>query len=174
MDYFILEQDKRYINTPFILNLGKTIDKRKINRENSSDIKDIMVLFVDGKRKIEYTDILDRQLFLITEEIMELFSKYEPETIFKTISLIDVEREHQEIYYLPIFEEVDCISPNSEFNMDKSIIRKLIIEKDKIGDRKIFKLAHKEKTTILVRLDAAESLLRRNVKGIKLTRVKGE
>ena len=51
---------------------------------------------------------------------------------------------------------------------------KLIIEKDKIGDRKVFKLAHKEKTIILVRLDAAESLLRRNVKGIKLTRVKGE
>lgn len=51
------------------------------------------------------------------------------------------------------------------------MVRKLILNREKINGRKIFKIKESLKLLIVVRFDVVESLLRRNFKGIKFERV---
>ena len=174
MDYFLLKQDERYTNTPMLMDVFKNIDIRNINLLNAHKLEDMIIFNVKCDDETEFLDILDRKLFLISEEMKKIIEKYDSGIIFKTIPLIDLPHERQENYYLPIIEELDCLSENSEFNLNSTIVKKIILKKEKIKEKKIFKIKESSKTLIVIRLDVAESLLRRNFKGICLERLEIE
>lgn len=171
MDYFLLKQDERYKNTPIITDVFNNIDVRNINLLNAHKIEDMIIFNVKCDDETEFLDILDRNLFLISEEMKKIIEKYDSGIIFKTMPFIDLPHERQENYYLPIVEEVDCLSENAELNLNKNVIKKIILSKEKIKNKKIFKIKESSKTLIVIRLDVAESLLRRNFKGIFLERL---
>ncbi|OCA96885.1 imm11 family protein [Clostridium beijerinckii] len=171
MDYFLLKQDERYANTPRLIDIFKKIDVRNINFFKAHKIEDIIVFKVNTSEGSEFLDILDNQLFLISKPMREIIEKYDSGILFKTLALIDNLHNKQVNYYLPIVEEIEALSENSELNLNKTVVRKLILNKEKIQGRKIFKIKESLKPLIIVRLDIAESLLRRNFKGIKLERV---
>lgn len=174
MDYFLLKQDERYTNTPRLKDIFNNIDVRNINVLNAHKIEDILVFDVNVDEKSEFLDILDNQLFLISKPMMEIVEKYDSDIVFKTLALIDKLHNRQENYYLPIVEELDALSDAAELNLNKTVVRKLILNKEKIQGKKIFKIKESSKTLIVVRLDVAESLLRRNFNGIKLERLQVE
>lgn len=171
MDYFLLKQDERYTNTPRLVDIFNKIDVRNINLLKAYKIEDIIVFKVNTSDRSEFLDILDNQLFLISKPMKEIIEKYDSGILFKTLALIDQLHNRQENYYLPIVEELEVLSDAAEFNLNKTVVKKLILNKEKIQGRKIFKIKESSKPLIVVRLDVAESLLRRNFKGIKLERV---
>lgn len=171
MDYFLLKQDERYSNVPLLLDVMSKIDKRNINVLNAHKIEDTIIFYVKANEETSYLDILHRQLYLVSDKLKKLLEKYDSNIIFKAMPLIDLEHEIQENYFLPIFEEVEALSENCEFNLDKSVIKKLILDEKKIKEKKIFKIKHSEQTLIVVRLDVAESILRRDFTGIKLEKL---
>ncbi|MHC1686034.1 MAG: hypothetical protein AB6733_24415 [Clostridiaceae bacterium] len=171
MDYFLLKQDKRYVNTPRLIDVFKKIDVRNINLLNAHKIEDMIIFNADCDERSEFLDILDSQLFLISEEMKNIIEKYKAEIIFKVIPLIDLPRERQENYFLPIFEEVECLSDKAELNLNKTFVKKIILDKEKIKGKKIFKIKESSKSLIVIRLDVAESLLRRNFKGVSIEKL---
>lgn len=171
MDYFLLKQDERYNNVPMVLDVMKKIDKRNINLLKADKIQDTIIFYVKADEETSYLDILHRQLYLVSEKLKKLLEKYDSNIIFKAMPLIDLEHENQENYFLPIFEEVEALSDKCEFNLDKSVIKKLILDEKKIQGKKIFKISHDKQTLVVVRLDIAESILRRDFTGIKLEKL---
>lgn len=171
MEYFLLNQDEEYTNAPVLIDVFKTIDVRNINLLNAHKIDDIVIFNVKCTDETEFLDILDRNLFLISEEMKKIIEKYDPRIIFKIIPLIDLPHERQENYYMPIFEEIECLSEKAELNLNKTVVKKIILDNQKIKGKKIFKIKESEKNLIVVRLDVAESLLRREFKGICLERL---
>lgn len=171
MDYFLLKQDKRYINIPNILDVYKNINLNNINLTKQHKIDDIMIFYIKSDEKTEFLDVLNRQLFLISENVKNILEKYNANIVFKMFPLIDYKNSKQEIYYLPIFEEIEALSEEAELNLNKTVVKKLILNKEKISDKKIFKIKESLDTLVIVRLDVAESLLRRDFKGILLERV---
>lgn len=174
MDYFLLKQDERYKNIPRIEDVFNKIDVRNINLLNAHKLEDMIIFNVKCDEKTTFLDILDTQLFLISEDMKKIIEKYNPGIIFKIIPLIDLPHERQENYYLPIIEEVDCLSENAELNLNRTVVKRIILSKEKIKNKKIFKIKENSKTLIVVRLDVAESLLRREFKGICLERLELE
>ncbi|EKQ50990.1 MULTISPECIES: hypothetical protein [unclassified Clostridium] len=174
MDYFLLKQDERYINIPRLENIFNKIDVRNINLLNSHKIDDIVVFYVKADKETNFLDILNNQLFLISDEMGKILKKYDEEMILKTIPLIDKANKKQRNYYLPIFEEIEALSEKAEFNLNRTVVKKIILDKEKIQDKKIFKIKEVFKPLIVIRLDVAESLLRRNYKGISLERLQVE
>ena len=174
MDYFLLKQDEEYTNEPVLMDVLKKIDVRNINLLNAHKIEDIIIFNVKCTDETEFLDILDRNLFLISEEMKKIIEKYDSGIIFKTMPLIDLPHERQENYYLPIVEEIECLSEKAELNLNKTVVKKIILDKEKIQDKKIFKIKEIFKPLIVIRLDVAESLLRRNYKGISLERLEVE
>jgi len=174
MDYFLLKQDERYTNTPRLMDLFNKMNVRNINLLNAHKIEDILIFKVKVDEKSEFLDIIDNQLFLISKPVKEIIEKYDGGILFKTLALIDQLHNKQENYYLPILEELEVLSDAAELNLNKTVVKKIILNKEKIKDKKIFKIKESSKTLIVVRLDVAESLLRRNFKGIKLERLEVE
>lgn len=174
MEYFLLKQDEEYTNEPVLKDVFNTIDFRNINLLNAHKIDDVVIFNVKCDEETEFLDVLDRNLFLISEKMKKIIEKYVPQSLFKTIPLIDLNNGRQENYYLPIFEEIECLSENAELNLNKTVVKKIILDKEKIKGKKIFKIKESEKTLVVVRLDVAESLLRREFKGMCLKRLEAE
>ena len=171
MDYFLLKQDEEYTNAPRLMDVFKNMDVRNINLLNAHKIEEIVIYNFKCDNETEFLDIIDRNLFLISEEMKKIIEKYDSEIIFKTIPLIDLPHGRQENYYMPIFEEIDCLSESSEFNLNKTVVKKIVLDKEKIKNKKIFKIKESSKILIVARLDVAESLLRREFKGMCLERL---
>ena len=174
MDYFLLKQDKRYSNTPQIIDLFKNINTKDLNLLKADNIEDNNCFYVKSHDNIDYLDVLETPIFLVSKELKKILEKYNRNIIFKMFVLIDYEKKEQNFYYLPIFEEIEALSEKSEFNLNKTIVKKIVLDEKKIKNKKIFKVKESDKTLIVVRLDAAESLLRREFKGIALERLQVE
>ncbi|WP_236896151.1 imm11 family protein [Clostridium beijerinckii] len=171
MNYFLLKQDEEYTNAPVLINVFNKVDFRNINLLNAHKIDDILIFNVKCNENTEFLDILDRNLFLISEKMKKIIEKYDPKMLFKTIPLINLYHKKQENYYMPIFQEIECLSEKAELNLNRTVVKKIILDKEKINGKKIFKIKESEKTLIVVRLDVAESLLRREFRGMCLKRL---
>ncbi|OOM13968.1 imm11 family protein [Clostridium saccharobutylicum] len=174
MDYFLLKQDEEYTNAPVLRDVFKKIDVRNINLLNAHKIEDTIIFNVKTTDTTEFLDIIDRNLFLISEKMKKIIGKYDLGILFKTIPLIDLPNKRQENYYMPIIEEIECLSKNAELNLNKTVVKKIILDKEKIKEKKIFKIKESSKTLVVVRLDVAESLLRREFKGMCLKKLEVE
>lgn len=174
MDYFLLKQDERYTNTPRIIDLFKKIDTRNITLLKAHNIEDIIVFNVTADDNCEFLDVLDSQVFLISDDMKKIIEKYDRDILFKRLPLIDKKNSRQKNYSLPIFKEIEALSDKSELNLNKTVVKKIVLDKEKIHGKKIFKIKESSKPLIVIRLDVAESLLRRNFKGIKLERLQVE
>jgi hypothetical protein len=174
MDYFLLNQDERYTNTPRLIDVFKNINIKNLNLPNAHKIEDIIIFQVSADDGCEFLDILDSQLFLISEDLKKIIEKYDRNILFKTLVLIDSLRDRQENYSLPICEEIECLSYKSELNLNKTVVKKIVLDKEKIEGKKFFKIKESSKPLVVIRLDVAESLLRRDFRGIKLERLQVE
>ncbi|WP_252248296.1 DUF1629 domain-containing protein [Clostridium sp. ZBS20] len=174
MIIFLLKQDERYTNTPRLKDMFHKINTRNIDRLNAHKIDDVIIFQVTAEERCEYLDVLDKQLFLISEKMMKIICKYDTDIVFKILPLIDSKRHTQENYYLPIFEDIEALDEKSEFNLNRTIVKKIVLNKKKIEGKKIFRIKESEKTLTVVRLDVAESLLRRKPRGISLERLEVE
>ena len=171
MDYFLLKQDDRYTNVPYLIDVFKNINKKNLNLIDAHRIQEITVFNVKTDESSLFLDILDNQLFLISDGMEKILSKFNEKVIFKKIALIDHIKKRQGNYSLPIFEEIEALSEEAELNLNMTEIKKIVLDKEKIKGRKVFKIKEGSKTLIVVRLDVAESLLRRHFMGIKLERL---
>ncbi len=171
MNYFLLKQDEDYINAPVLMDVFNKLDVRNINLLKAHKIDDILIFNTKCDEETEFLDILDRNLFLISEKMKKIIEKYAPEILFKTVPLIDLKYKKQENYYMPIFEDIECLSEKAELNLNKTVVKKIILDKEKIKGKKIFRIKESSKALVVVRLDVAESLLRREFKGICLQKL---
>lgn len=173
MEYFRLETDKQWHGHIQIMNLQQSIDKRKIHLTMEKKIKDGLFFRIASEEE-RYPDVLDRDLFLISEQMKSVFSMYQSGIVFKNVSLVNLKNGHMLSYNMPLLQEVDCLSSESELNLDRSVIKKMVLMESKIGDHRIFRLKHGDSQIVIVRLDVAESILRRNFYGVSLRRIELE
>ena len=170
MDYFLLKQDKRY-HTLNIVDLFKRINAMDFTTLRADNIPDNDSFFVKPSDYNQFTDILEAPIYLVSEELKNILGKYNRNIIFKRMALIDREKQKQKIYNIPIFEPFEALHEDSEFNLNKTVVKKIVLDKEKIKNHKVFKIKESFDTLVVVRLDVAESLLRRDFHGISLERL---
>lgn len=174
MEYFRIRQDSRYLFTPVFSNPGEVMQRRKsVSLENADRIQDVSVLFADSPHLLDFPDILDRQFFLVSMEAKKVFAMYEPSMIFKNVCILNNERDEYGQYALPLFRELDCLAEGSEVSPDRTYIKRLRIRQQG-GLDSIFKVAGLMTDAVIIRLDVAESLLRRGIRRFALERVEVE
>ena len=169
MDYFLLKQDNRYTSTPQIINFFQRINSKDLNLLKSDNIPENNSFFVRPSKDNQFIDIIDNPIFLVCEQMRNIMAKYNRNIIFKRTALIDHDNKKQKIYNIPIWEEIEALHEDSEFKFN--VIKKIVLDKEKVKDHKIFKIKESDKTLVVIRLDVAESLLRREFEGISLERL---
>ncbi len=67
-------------------------------------------------------------------------------------------------------EEIDCVSGESVFRKNKTI-EKLVLDKEKVGNKKIFRVANILEKVVIVDFDISESILRRGFWGVEFKHI---
>ena len=73
MEYFWLKQDKRYVDVPHIHRFAGTYRRSDFTVEHAYKIADRNVVFVNSEHRLDYTDVIDRQIFLVSEDVKSVF-----------------------------------------------------------------------------------------------------
>lgn len=168
MRYFIIEEDRKYVNLPKLLDFHKKIDVRDLRQGSYYKIPKRFILRIQGSPDTLFPEVLVHPVFMVTEEIKKVLDLYEPNMNYKEVILLDQEYGKTEKYFLPTLDEIDCLTEESEFNLDHSVLNKIAIDADKTLDKCIFSLSGVKNRHIVVRLDFVESILRRNARGFSL------
>jgi hypothetical protein len=168
MDYFILSCGE-YINPPRSSELDKLAPGRVLSKEEAGKLDDMNVIKVKLETGERYADIYIRPIYLINDEMKTLFYKYDNSLVFKAVRLID-DSGRQTLYWIMGLDAVECLSDKAEFTPRRTL-RHLVLDQDKIGKKPIFTVAGLLEKYIIVRLDVAESLLRREFYGIELKKI---
>ncbi|AIQ14228.1 hypothetical protein [Paenibacillus durus] len=170
MDYFYLKQDQRYTDVPVLQKGMGHIDLWKVNKLPPEELPRVLVFPVKAGKESRFIDFMESPFPLVSDRLMKLMKVYVPECRFKPAALINPELQLQKNYYLPFLEEIEALSPRSEFNLDRSVLKSAVLQEERIRGKKIFKVSGVATPLLVIRLDAAESILRRDFTGIRLER----
>lgn len=169
MEYFNLTQDNRYRHLPYIRNLRDILRREEeLYIEGGRRIPDHNPAFISSDQGCDFPSILEQQIYLIREEVKEVFSLYDPQIRFKRFFLIHNQKDAYCIYYAPIFRQISCLSPESCWNRWGNRVERCVLDREAIGDAGIFRVEGAGRRIVVIRLDVAESLLRRGIMDFKL------
>lgn len=175
MRYFTLKQDRGYTNIPspvsWFQKLGPGDAMKSV--QNFPDREIFMVKTGDSP---VFIDFMTEPMVMVTEKVKKCLQLYEPNMPFKEIVLLDSKKRMARNYFVPRFAELDCLTGRSEYTNWNYDLRYAELEVGKIRDKAVFTIKGPRKRNIVIRLDVAESLLRRGAKGFLLreTDVKGD
>jgi len=174
MEYFQLKQDIDYVDAPIIPNVIMQIDRRNITPEHAHKIEKMTSFQMGNNDSCDFIDLLDRQLFLISDSLKAIFRMYLPKLICKVVVLVGKDGQAHQAYNLPIFKPVDCMAESSIMTRDKTKVTHLVLKQELIHNLPVFRVQHDHEMIIVVRLDAAESISRRRLRGIQMKRLEVE
>lgn len=174
MEYFILGQDKRITNAVKPIGVSELVTKTGFITKNWGALDDLPAqVYITQKDHQEYVDLIANPLPLISDKLKQLFQKFDPDIFFKPVILADQKKMRQNLYWLMVPQNCDCLSSNSEFHKNLTL-KRLIIDPQKARGKWIFKIAGIMEAYIFVNLGVAESILRRNFQGIEFINVETE
>ncbi|MBQ6887075.1 MAG: hypothetical protein IJN54_06145 [Lachnospiraceae bacterium] len=170
MKYFLIEMDEKNKN-PYNINKNQVIDIRKLTRENLNSMPLWNIVEMDFPMEGFFPDVICSPFILLSEICMKTVMMYQPDVPYKGMKLWDKESGVNANYFLPILDEVDCMSDKTELNSVGNRIVKLVLDKEKIGTKVVFKIKGYDRKGIVGRMDFVESILRRDARGIKLEEI---
>ena len=118
-----------------------------------------------------FPDMICSPFLLLSEVYLKTVMMYQPDVLFKGIKLWNKESGINVTYMLVILDGLECISDKTQFNSVGNRILKLVLNKEKVDTEAVFRFKECDKNGIIGRMDFVESILRRGVKGIKLTEI---
>lgn len=171
MRYYFIELDKEYVSAVRIKNWFKNPQIRNILDKKYDEVEENLFFYTEQKENIDFTDIISHPFFLLAERVREAVMAFLPNLTIKNVYLFDEKKGEAKEYFLPCLEEMDCLTEDSCYNRDKSVLEKAVLDKSKIGDRALFSLKGPKNNYIVARLDFIEVLSRYYFRGMKWTEV---
>lgn len=156
MEYFRISQDKRCLHPPIITNIRDIIKRRPDAAAGKGEqVADANVAFIAPQPETDFPDILDAQVFLVSDRMKEVFRMYEPSLRFKMVCVLDNIRGDYANYHIPLFPEAAAVAGivnREKRRMDflkkvnekadeelKEAVRRLKEDQDRMRDRlKVF------------------------------------
>lgn len=163
--YFLVEAEKKDYTKPVLLSWSKKISYKEAYQKEYERLGRRCLFFVEHRRETEYPDMLFQPFEMVSEIVKDIMEAYEPYVEFKEIILLDHTTKKIKTYYIPILKKIDCIGPDSKFNLDHSIIKEPFIYGEKARDYACFRIQDTPLQPMVMRGDMMELLERREIKG---------
>lgn len=190
MDYFLVLEDMdlksdRIFKITNFTNYSKLLNKYDF--DYSKALNDEFLIVEEDFNLKKYKDFYGDKFPIISEKFYEFFKEFFEEVVFKNVIVTDNIITSQFRYYYPVLDKVDCLSSktkvnsfnedidiNKLINLDINMVREIILDKEKLKklDLDAFYIENFKKDYMVVNLYIAEMILRNNLEGIKLKRLK--
>lgn len=168
MKYFAISLEEAYTDVPQIINWYEKINPKWINQDDAYRLPSRELLFVKSQNRVIYTDILVKPFFLVSAMTRSVILMYDSLINMKEIILLDTERQESKLYFLPIFEEIECLE---ETFLSNGKIGNLVLDYDKVKNKSIFTTKGQQGKYVIGNLELIESLLKRGATGIGLREI---
>ena len=167
--YFLIGTEESYEPVPLMIDVRKSIKEEYL--EEGESYKQAGISLVNIRNSFDehdkYPDIMDRGIFMLSDEAYEIFNLYEPATVIKRVLLMEENSNEVYEYIIPILKRIDCLSDRTTFIRGRYIDKGILIGKN-IPDVALFKIPNVDGMCTVARIDFVESLLKRGMKGICL------
>lgn len=170
MDYFIIAQDESVDQQFRFAGLKSTNKIIEVTPDQADDIQDITIVFVEGQADSVYPDYIGKPVVLVADEVKKVLELHDPKLVFKCAILSDPKHSMQKVYWLLLLPRVDCLSERTEFQKTGAV-KTIVIDQAKAAGHAIFRVQGLLEKHVFIPLDVAESLLRRELLGIRLEKV---
>lgn len=170
MKYFLIETDDKN-RIPYNINKNHAIDIRMLNKNDFDRLPMWNIVEMDFPQEGFFPDMISSPFLLLSETYLKTIMMYHADVLFKGIKLWHKESGINATYMLTVLYETDCMSDKTQFNSVGNRILKLVLDKEKVSSKAVFRFKKCDKNGIIGRMDFVESILRRGIKGIKLTEI---
>ena len=163
MRYFSIYADKCHIQ-PRILNrellIRPHIQEQRLIYE---ELENRNYLKVGLEQEVEFLDIVNSPIFMVTKGVANLIRVYCPAVKFKYMVLFDETNRRAVSYQIPALPEIDCLHDDSELSRDGNTITKGILCGEKTGNVPIFRLKGAKGRYIMANLAFVDVIDRKSV-----------
>ncbi len=165
MRFFTMEQDRSLTDRIELRDFDILGQRHLFLKKDADRINDSTTLYLADKTGETAPDFIQSPIFLVSDVVKKVLDMYEDDMIFKTVALVDKKKGDILVYHTLLLEPFDMLSEKAEFYPNGSV-KRLVLDKEKIGEHKVFLLEDKRFPNPFVSLEVVESLLRRHVTGI--------
>lgn len=173
MTYYVMRTNPIYNVPPVPINWYGKINVDDICKEQAYQIADRQVLDIETRENLIWVDMIDQPFPLVNEVIKDVMRLYIPTLKSKQVILLDSQQEQMNRYFIPILPR--CCA---DFKIEQGGANKFLVDLQKyiwIPDTDAFYVQDSYgKLHVLVSLSMAESILRRQAKGIWLEEIEIE
>lgn len=170
MKYFLIEMDDKNM-IPYNINRNHAVDIRMLTKDDFDRLPMWNIVEMDFPREGFFPDMICTPFLLLSETYLKTIMMYQADILFKGIKLWNKESGINATYMLTVLNETECMSNKTQFNSARNRILKLVLDKEKVSSKAVFRFKECDKNGIIGRMDFVESILRRGIKGIKLTEI---
>ena len=168
MKYFMLRQGDGYDRNPIVKNWYGKIDMHSLRRRGM-DSEQRNMFYVSATDNTIYPDMIMDPVFMVSEAMRNVIAMYEKQAVYREVFFLDPVKGDGHIYYIPFLPVVDCIHKCSM--RDRKKIRLDEIGKEKLQNYNIAEADIPDRQCVIVSLDFAESVLRKELTGIGLKEI---
>lgn len=167
MKYFLIEVNENYI-APTPIGWFGIIDRKTLNAKKLYQMPKHLLFQVEKHKQMVFTDVLIFPCFMVSEKVKNIIRKYDPFIYFFRIILYDNEKKKSMAYYIPYLNKARYEEKRDEANRN---IRHILVDRKEVGDRIIVEISDGHYSHVIIRMDLAESILRREAIGIGLREI---
>ena len=138
--------------------LKGTIDIKEVWESN----KEVFITLNNCDTENDILPVYDRPFLIISEQVKDVLSFYEPEIKFRKCVFAEERYDVIEAAYLVKAPELDCLHSSSEV-LNKGLIKNIIIDRNKVDDRRVFQLKGIIAQYLIVNTEVVEALLHENI-----------
>lgn len=167
MHYYLIKQDRRITTAPIIKNYSSGLySETKLKGKTN-------ILYIKNDKAIDFIDFIDAPLLLISDSFKNILEKYSPSLEYKAVVLTEPERGIQQVYWNVELPVVECLSPKTEYYLN-GLIKRIVVKRQLAGDFSMFQIINKIEKYYIIKLELAESVLRRGMGGFILEELEEE
>lgn len=173
MKYFLVGDNPELKYAPAIQNWYGAFDVRDIRLETYPKLPKRQMFTIEISEHTIFTDIILFPFLLVSSKVRQVLDLYREPCFYRDVILLDQNKGDSHIYYLPVLNEAINYMFFKKQYKNGSCISKIPIEtrEEPSLDWNFFWIWEAHKRHIIMSLDMAESLIRRNVTGLGLTEV---
>lgn len=173
MKYFKLIDTPELKYSPQLINWYGKFDVRNICPKGYPKLPERELFLIEPSENVIFTDIILFPFLLISPMVREVIRMYREPCFYRDIVLLNQCNGLSKIYYLPVLDETRNIKlTEKQYKNGICLSDPKLPKSTKIfGERNLFWVRDTKRRHIVISLDMAESLIRRNITGLGLREV---
>lgn len=174
MKYFEIQDSPELKYAPQLKDWYGKFDVRDIRIDTFPKLPDMQLFIIEPSENTIFTDLILFPFLLVSPMVQEVIKMYREHCFFRKVILLDQKNKESRLYYLPVLDETNDIQlQRIQYTNGKEVLDPTDMRGERIElDRNFFWVKDTKKRHIVLSLDMAESLIRREITGLGLCEVK--